>query len=150
MELQHTPDLRAHELSAPCPRGPRPRRLLLPLGLSAGLGYDAVGTSREHGQRIMECLPRVGCVFADDERWWWIVPAGSDIGVTWPPGVTYAVGARMDTRVPTDTTGDPMSGGPHLIHSPDGDSPYTPPIPLYFLTCRLTGSAPHWSLGSAN
>jgi hypothetical protein len=120
------------------------------MGMCAGLGYDAVGTSREHGERIMECLPRVGCVFAHDKRWWWIVPAGSHIGVTWPVGTRYAVGARLDDLSWTRTTADSRSAGTQLIHDADGDSPYTPPIPLYFLACRLTGSTPHWSLGSVN
>src|SRR5688500_7749966 len=95
MELQHTADLCAYSASVPPPREPRPRRLALPVGMPATLGYDAVGTSPEYGERIMSRLPRVGCVFADDEWWWWIVPSGSHIGVTWPTGTHYAVGARL-------------------------------------------------------
>ncbi|MPY61294.1 hypothetical protein [Streptomyces spongiae] len=150
MELRHIPDSQARTPSVPRPRDRRPARLALPVGLSAALGYDAVGTSREHGERIMRCLPRVGCVFADDERWWWIVPSGSHIGVTWPAGTRYAVGARVAEPSWTRTRPNPRPGGPRLIHGPDGDSPYTPPIPLYFLICRLVGSPPLWSLGSAN
>ncbi|KPH99291.1 hypothetical protein OK074_6103 [Actinobacteria bacterium OK074] len=123
------------------------RRLVLPVEPPAGPGYDAVGTSSEHGERIMACLPRVGCVFADDRRWWWIVPSGSHIGVEWPPGTTYLVGA--DLADPSWTGGrTPESGRPHLIHRPADDSPYTPPIPLYFLTCRLAGATPQWTPGA--
>ncbi|MEW2400366.1 hypothetical protein [Streptomyces sp. NPDC046862] len=150
MELRHTRDLRARTPLVPPPRDPRPARLTLPAGLPAVLGYDAVGTSREHGERIMECLPRVGCVFAHDELWWWIVPADSHIGVTWPVGTLYAVGARVAEPSCARTRSRARPGGPRLIHAPAGDSPYTPPIPLYFLACRLVGSTPHWSLGSAN
>jgi hypothetical protein len=125
-----------------------PARLAIPAELSAGLGYDAVGTSPEHGQRIMDCLPRVGCVFADDERWWWIVPSGSHIGVTWPASTSYAVGARLADPSWTRSLLRSRSARPRLIHRPEGDSPYTPPIPLYFLTCRLAGSTPSWSLGA--
>nr|WP_168516927.1 hypothetical protein [Streptomyces sp. S1D4-11]QIZ01422.1 hypothetical protein HEP87_06565 [Streptomyces sp. S1D4-11] len=125
-----------------------PARLAIPAELSADLGYDAVGTSPEHGHRIMDCLPRVGCVFADDERWWWIVPSGSHIGVTWPAATSYAVGARLADPSWTRSLLRSRSARPRLIHRPEGDSPYTPPIPLYFLTCRLAGSTPSWSLGA--
>ncbi|GAA3826532.1 hypothetical protein [Streptomyces chiangmaiensis] len=127
-------------------------RLALPHELTAALGYDAVGTPRQHGERIMASLPRAGCVFADDLRWWWIVPAGSDIGVTWPTTTSYAIGAYLGPAVPETYAGradlswsGPRPDRPVLIHHPAGDSPYTPPIPLYFLVCRLAGSAPHWS-----
>lgn len=126
-----------------------PARLVIPAELSAGLGYDAVGTSREHGERIMDCLPRVGCVFADADRWWWIVPSGSHIGVTWPHTTSYAVGARLAEPSWTRAFRRSRTDRPRLIHSPEGDSPYTPPIPLYFITCRLAGSTPSWSLGAA-
>ncbi|MGR6973422.1 hypothetical protein ACU639_28170 [Streptomyces cynarae] len=130
-----------------------PDRLPIPRELTAPLGYDAVGIPAGHGERIMKGLPRVGCVFADDLRWWWIVPAGSDIGVTWPTTTSYAVDARVGPGVAADARrrdpswSGPRPGRPRLIHRPDGDSPYTPPIPLYFLACRLAGSTPHWSLG---
>jgi hypothetical protein len=125
-----------------------PARLAIPPEFSAGLGYDAVGTSPEHGERIMDCLPRVGCVFADEERWWWIVPSGSHIGVTWPTSTSYAVGARLADPSWTRALLRSRSARPRLIHRPEGDSPYTPPIPLYFLACRLAGSTPRWSLGA--
>ncbi|MDQ0937425.1 hypothetical protein [Streptomyces turgidiscabies] len=123
-------------------------RLVLPARLTAGLGCDAVGTPREYGRRIMDALPRVGCVFADGRRWWWIVPSGSHLGVTWPPSVRYVVGAQLADPSWTRTRPVPPSVGPRLIHSPEGDSPYTPPIPLYVLACRLAGSDPSWSLGT--
>ncbi|MFE9093484.1 hypothetical protein [Streptomyces sp. NPDC007264] len=159
MERLHVFEPRSHRAPAPVPDRALPPgpvgRLLLPEELPATLGYDAVGTPRDQGERIMKCLPRVGCVFADDLRWWWIVPSGSQIGVTWPPSTSYAVDARVG-RQAVPATGvrpaDPSWSGPRpdhpvLIHRPDGDSPYTPPIPLYFLTCRLAGIAPHWSPG---
>ncbi|MFB8774726.1 hypothetical protein [Streptomyces broussonetiae] len=129
--------------SAPLVQDRPARRLRIPARLPASLGYDAVGTLREHGERILASLPRIGCVFADDRRWWWIVPADSHVGVDWPPGVRYSVGARLADPSWTPTRPKPA---PHLIHAPDAGSPYTPPIPLYFLACRLTGSAPRWSL----
>ncbi|MGW0823055.1 hypothetical protein [Streptomyces sp. NPDC002845] len=108
-----------------------------------------MGTTREHGERIMRSLPRIGCVFADDERWWWVVPSGSHIGVTWPSTTSYVIGAQFYDPSWTATRPRPRPDSLLLIHSPEGDTPYTPPIPLYFLTCRLAGSAPHWSLGTA-
>lgn len=122
--------------------GYRARRLAIPSNLSATLGYDAVGMPAEQGKLVMDCLPRVGCVFTDDRRWWWIVPSGSHIGVVWPSFTTYAVGAYV-------TAGPAPEARPHrpaLIHHPRGDSPYTPPIPLYFVTCHIAGIAPSWSL----
>ncbi|MFF9049347.1 hypothetical protein [Streptomyces parvulus] len=154
MDLQHTRDPRpstAFARDRACASGPvrPPRRhlsgpapLTLPAGLRTGLGHDAVGTSPEHGERILACLPRAGCVFADQDRWWWIVPAGSDIGVAWPHSAHYLSGDPSWTR----TGGETRPAGPRLVHGPDGDSPYTAPIPLYFLVCRLTGVTPHWSL----
>ncbi|MDQ0948889.1 hypothetical protein QFZ24_002812 [Streptomyces phaeochromogenes] len=159
MELQHAPEPRPRTYgsrlrpSATFPSG-RSGRLVIPAQLRAGLGCDAVTTSREHGERIMNSLPRVGCVFADDfegeERWWWIVPSGSHIGVTWPPSTTYTVGAHLADPSWTRARRGPWADRPRLIHSPAGGSPYTPPIPLYFLTCRLAGSVPSWSLGAAD
>ncbi|WP_329269577.1 hypothetical protein [Streptomyces sp. NBC_01451] len=126
----------------------RPGHLVLPARLTARLGCDAVGTLPEHGQRIMDALPRVGCVFADEQRWWWIVPSGSDLGVTWPPGTRYVVGAQSADPSWTRTRPASPSARPRLIHSPEGDSPYTPPIPLYVLACRLAGRVPGWSPGA--
>ncbi|MFD7635784.1 hypothetical protein ACFV8G_20025, partial [Streptomyces sp. NPDC059873] len=57
-------------------------QLPLPPTLPASLGCDAVGIPAEHGFRLMARLPRKGCIFADTERWWWIVPAGSDLDLT--------------------------------------------------------------------
>ncbi|MEU1948285.1 hypothetical protein ACFW95_14850 [Streptomyces sp. NPDC059474] len=117
-------------------------RLRLPDGLPARLGYDAVGMPVDIGRSVMKCLPRIGCVFADDQRWWWIVPSGSHIDVAWPTFTSYAVGAQM-----TDLSA--RSRLPRLVHHPQDDSPYTPPIPLYFMTCHIAGIRPHWSPGDA-
>ncbi|WP_329310917.1 hypothetical protein [Streptomyces sp. NBC_01262] len=127
------PPLLSHTRTSPrAPRGCR-RRLVLPPDLPAALGCDAVGIPAEHGQRIIEALPRIGCVFADERRWWWIVPSGSHLGVTWPGFTQYAVGARLAT---------PPGQDPRLIHRPH-DSPYTSPLPLYFVTCHLgAGTGP--------
>ncbi|CAM5304923.1 putative protein OS=Streptomyces tendae OX=1932 GN=GUR47_23410 PE=4 SV=1 [Streptomyces tendae] len=154
MDLQHTRDPRpsaAIVRDRPCLSGTvRPSRrrppdtapLSLPAGLHSGLGHDAVGTSASHGERILARLPRAGCVFADEGRWWWIVPSGSDIGVAWPSSAQYVVGDPSWTRARPGA----MATGPRLVHGPDGDSPYTAPIPLYFLVCRLAGVPPRWSL----
>ncbi|GAA4798761.1 hypothetical protein [Streptomyces ziwulingensis] len=139
----------SHPHAAPPPPCPPDRtgRLRLPARLAADLGYDAVGLPREHGERMLHSLPRVGCVFADDRRWWWIVPSGSQIGVEWPPTARYAVGARLTDPSWTRTQGArPEAQRPGLLHAPRAGSPYTPPLPLYFLTCRLAGSAPRWTL----
>lgn len=121
--------------------------LRIPARLSADLGCDAVALPREHGEQIMDRLPRVGCVFGDDRRWWWIVPSGSQIGVIWPPGTTYAVGARVADPSWTSThRPKPGVDRPALIHAPRTGSPYTPPIPLYVLTCSLAGGPPRWRL----
>ncbi|MFH8441949.1 hypothetical protein ACH4D3_12045 [Streptomyces sp. NPDC018026] len=156
MDLQHTRDPRPSAATVrdrscssgaaaqpPRRRRPGPAPLSLPAGLRAELGHDAVGTSASHGEHILARLPRAGCVFADEGRWWWIVPAGSDIGIAWPSGTHYAVGDPSWTR-PRPDGGRPA--GPQLVHGPDGDSPYTAPLPLYFLACGLAGVAPRWSL----
>ncbi|GHH75196.1 hypothetical protein GCM10018793_17940 [Streptomyces sulfonofaciens] len=116
-------------------------RLTIPAPLSASLGYDAVGIPAEHGRRIVRCLPAVGCVFAWSGHWWWIVPAGSDIDVSWPRFTRYAVDGCLDAPNP-----GPAPEAPRLVHRPRGGSPYTPPIPLYFLTCHIAGVVPSWSL----
>jgi hypothetical protein len=108
-------------------------RLTVPDGLRAGLGRDAVGVPARFGFKILSRLPAKGCVYADSDWWWWLVPAGSDADLTWPLPACYAPGAEIPDR------------RPRLIHRPDGDSPYTPPIPLYLLVCQLTGIAPAWS-----
>ncbi|WP_063785024.1 hypothetical protein [Streptomyces sp. TP-A0356] len=94
------------------------QRLALPEELTPTLGYDAVGIPREHGVRIMNCLPRVGCVFADDLRWWWIVPSGSHIGVVWPSSTSYAVDAcvgRYGGPEPDVCRADPSWSGPRPV-----------------------------------
>ncbi|QNE73730.1 hypothetical protein F0344_03090 [Streptomyces finlayi] len=108
-------------------------RLSLPPALSASLGCDAVGVPTRYGFRLMSHLPRTGCVFADADRWWWIVPAGSDLDLDWPEQVTYAPGAFVP------------SVRPRLIHTPDSRTPYTPPIPLFLMVCQVTGVTPSWA-----
>ncbi|MFE5488278.1 hypothetical protein [Streptomyces sp. NPDC056527] len=109
-------------------------RLVVPPGFRTALGCDAVGVPARHGFRILSRLPAKGCVYADTDWWWWLVPTGSDLELTWPMPACYAPGAEIPDR------------RPRLIHRPDGTSPYTPPIPLYLLCCQLTGTAPSWTL----
>ncbi|CAM5686210.1 putative protein OS=Streptomyces alboniger OX=132473 GN=CP975_08465 PE=4 SV=1 [Streptomyces alboniger] len=120
-------------------RGPRasqaPRRLSVPEGMTAPLGCDAVVVPARFGPRLMPRLPRVGCVYADEAHWWWIVPSDSDFALEWPAPAQYAAGAVVGDA-PTE---------PGLIHRPEGTIPYTPPIPLYLALCRLTGTTPAWS-----
>ncbi|MEK8169578.1 hypothetical protein NKH77_06520 [Streptomyces sp. M19] len=52
-----------------------------------------MGLADADARRVMELLPRVGCVLADAGRWWWLVPSQSDIGIAWPPMARYEVGA---------------------------------------------------------
>lgn len=112
-----------------------PRRLTVPDGMSIPLGYDAVALPARFGPLVMPRLPRVGCVWADETHWWWIVPPDSDYALEWPAPARYATGA-----VVPDTP-----SAPGLIHRPDGSIPYTPPIPLYLALCRLTDTTPTWS-----
>ncbi|MFD7322938.1 hypothetical protein ACFV9D_17895 [Streptomyces sp. NPDC059875] len=109
-------------------------RLVVPPGFRTTLGCDAVGVPARYGFRILSRLPAKGCVYADTDWWWWLVPTGSDLELTWPLPACYAPGAEIPDR------------RPRLIHRPDGTSPYTPPIPLYLLSCQLTGTAPSWTL----
>ncbi|MFV0136626.1 hypothetical protein ACLGIH_26045 [Streptomyces sp. HMX87] len=115
-----------------------PRRLPVPEGMTAPLGCDAVAVPAHLGPLVMPRLPRVGCVYADDAQWWWIVPSDSDYAMEWPAPAQYATGA-----VVPGPSGAP--GVPGLIHRPDGTVPYTPPIPLYLALCRVTGTTPSWS-----
>ncbi|MGW1550319.1 hypothetical protein [Streptomyces sp. NPDC002346] len=108
-------------------------QLALPPALSASLGCDAVGVPAGYGFRLMSHLPRTGCVFADADRWWWIVPAGSDLDLDWPSQVAYARGAHVPAV------------RPRLIHAPDSRTPYTPPIPLFLMVCQITGVTPSWA-----
>jgi hypothetical protein len=103
--------------------------------MTAPLGCDTVAVPAVYGRRVMERLPRVGCVYGDGASWWWIVPSDSDVALEWPAPARYAVGALVrDAQRP-----------PTLIHRPEGTVPYTPPIPLYVALCCLTGTAPAWS-----
>ncbi|MFE0863262.1 hypothetical protein ACFW5P_21870 [Streptomyces rochei] len=111
------------------------RRLLVPDGMTAPLGCDAVTVPARFGPLVMPRLPRVGCVYADEAHWWWIVPSDSDYALEWPAPARYAAGAVVPDAPDV----------PGLIHRPDGTVPYTPPIPLYLALCRLTNTTPTWS-----
>nr|WP_125264146.1 hypothetical protein [Streptomyces alboflavus] len=110
-------------------------RLAVPAGMRQPLGCDAVAMPAEFGPRLLERLPRAGCVYEDGPRWWWIVPADSDVALQWPPSAFYSPGA-----VVPDATREPV-----LVHRPEGSVPYTPPIPLYLGLCRLSGAVPGWA-----
>ncbi|WP_416984066.1 hypothetical protein [Streptomyces sp. T028] len=112
-----------------------PRRLTVPDGMTAPLGCDAVAVPAGIGPLLMPRLPRVGCVYADEGHWWWLVPSDSDYALEWPAPARYTPGAIVPESLPA----------PDLIHRPDGTLPYTPPIPLYLALCRLTGTTPTWS-----
>ncbi|GGR93873.1 hypothetical protein GCM10010220_52940 [Streptomyces parvulus] len=112
-----------------------PRRLAVPDGMTIPLGCDAVAVPAELGQQVLPRLPRVGCVYADEVRWWWIVPSDSDYALEWPAPAWYATGAVVPDA--------PVLPG--LIYRPDDTVPYTPPIPLYLALCRLTNTTPTWS-----
>ncbi|MFJ5222521.1 hypothetical protein [Streptomyces sp. NPDC088400] len=136
--LRDEPSGSAYASGSPTPGSARPpRRVQLPLPptLPATLGCDAVGVPAQHGFRLMARLPRTGCVFADADMWWWIVPAGSNLDLTWPSPVRYVAG----TTVPATH--------PRLIHWPEAPTPYTPPIPFYLMVCQLMGTAPAWTEG---
>ncbi|MCP3766055.1 hypothetical protein NLY10_04990 [Streptomyces sp. MAR25Y5] len=117
--------------AAPLPR----LRLPVPDGMTAPMGCDAVAVPARFGPLVMPRLPRVGCVYADETHWWWLVPSDSDHALEWPAPARYDTGAVVPDA----------PGLPHLIHRPDGTLPYTPPIPLYLAVCRLTDTAPSWS-----
>ncbi|MFJ3230406.1 hypothetical protein [Streptomyces sp. NPDC086787] len=104
----------------------------LPEGMTAPLGSDAVALPARLGARIVPWLPRVGCVYADETHWWWIVPADSDYALPWPSPAHYEPGARIPEAA-------------RLINRPDDTVPYTPPILLYLALCRVTGTTPDWS-----
>ncbi|ANB05831.1 hypothetical protein SAM40697_1871 [Streptomyces ambofaciens] len=112
-----------------------PRRLPVPDGMTAPLGCDAVAVPARLGPLVLPRLPRVGCVYADDAHWWWIVPSDSDYALEWPAPARYATGAVVPD----------VPSVPGLIHRGDGTVPYTPPIPLYLALCRLTNTTPTWS-----
>ncbi|SEQ32949.1 hypothetical protein [Streptomyces radiopugnans] len=112
-------------------------RLRLPADLPAPLGYDAVGVDAALGPRITGKPLRAGCVFADAERWWWIVPSGADIGVAWPPAARYAAGALVAAH--------PPGSGPRLAHRPEDGIPYTHPVVLYIAVCNAVGVRPVWT-----
>ncbi|MET8574899.1 hypothetical protein [Streptomyces sp. NPDC005012] len=113
------------------------RRLAVPERMSLPLGCDAVVVPAESASLVLPHLPRVGCVYADDTQWWWIVPADSDYAMEWPEPARYVPGAVLP-EVPRSV--------PELIHTPEDTVPYTPPIPLYLALCQVTGAAPSWSV----
>ncbi|MFF4844564.1 hypothetical protein [Streptomyces collinus] len=110
------------------------RRLQVPEGMTSPLGCDAVAVPDRLGPLVVPRLPRVGCVYTDGARWWWIVPSDSDYALPWPAPAQYAPGATLPAAA-------------RLIHRPEGTVPYTPPIPLYLALCRVTGTTPDWSRG---
>ncbi|WP_317442744.1 hypothetical protein [Streptomyces collinus] len=110
------------------------RRLPVPEGMTSPLGCDAVTVPDRLGPLVVPRLPRVGCVYTDGARWWWIVPSDSDYALPWPAPAQYVPGA-------------PLPATTRLIHRPEGTVPYTPPIPLYLALCRVTGTTPDWSRG---
>ena len=112
-----------------------PRRLPVPDGMTAPLGCDAVAVPARFGPLVLPRLPRVGCVYADEAHWWWLVPSDSDYALEWPAPAQYAAGAVVPDAPAV----------PGLIHKPDGTLPYTPPIPLYLAVCRVMGTTPTWS-----
>ncbi|GLP68448.1 hypothetical protein TUSST3_50710 [Streptomyces sp. TUS-ST3] len=122
------------ELRAPGTSG-TPYRLVVPEGMTVPLGCDAVGVPVPLSRQLVSRLPRVGCVYADDTHWWWLVPADSDYALEWPAPAQYATGAVVPDA--------PVV--PSLVRRPEGTLPYTPPIPLYLALCRLTGTTPNWS-----
>ncbi|MER5307369.1 hypothetical protein ABT034_06215 [Streptomyces sp. NPDC002773] len=132
-EPRRSPELLTGTRGSAGPRDLGVTRLAVPAGLPTDLGRDAVGVPARFGFKILSRLPANGCVYADSDWWWWLVPAGSDHDLTWPLPGCYAPGAEIPNR------------RPRLIHHPDGTSPYTPPIPLYLLVCQLTGTAPSWT-----
>lgn len=110
-------------------------RLPVPEGMTAPLGCDAVAIPAHVGPQVMPRLPHMGCVYADETHWWWLVPSDSDHALEWPVPARYVTGAVVPDLLEV----------PDLIHRPDGTLPYTPPIPLYLALCRATGTAPSWS-----
>ncbi|MCZ9342661.1 hypothetical protein NGM37_33385, partial [Streptomyces sp. TRM76130] len=94
-----------------------PHRLAVPDDMSAPLGCDAVAVPPVLGQRVLPRLPRVGCVYADEAHWWWIVPSDSDYAMEWPAPAQYATGALLPD----------LPDVPGLLYRPDGTVPYTPP-----------------------
>jgi hypothetical protein len=134
--------LRLHTIPPlPAPRA-RPPRLHLPVPLPDGTASDAVGVSEEHGRHIMTSLPRVGAVFAVGRHWWWVVPAESQVGLTWPATARYWAGACRPGPAVRESPGCTTRSAPRLVHWPDDATPYTHPLLLYIAVCRLAGVSP--------
>ncbi|MFI0236801.1 hypothetical protein [Streptomyces sp. NPDC016845] len=110
-------------------------RLSVPDGMTVPLGCDAVAVPEACGRAMTRRLPRMGCVYADEAHWWWLVPSDSDVALEWPAPARYTAGILVPDA----------DRAPDLIHCPDSSVPYTPPIPLYLALCRVTGTTPSWS-----
>ena len=91
-----------------------PARLPVPDGMTVPLGCDAVAVPARLGPLLMPRLPRVGCVYADDTHWWWLVPADSDYAVEWPAPAQYATGAVLP-----DTPPHQPADGDRPVHAAD-------------------------------
>lgn len=109
----------------------------------SGLGCDVVETSAADGERILAFLPTSGCVLTNGKRWSWIVPIGSDIGVTWPSLARYLVDAAVLVPSGEQRPGPPAAHS--VVHPPDQAAPYTHPLLLYFAVCHLAGVQPAMS-----
>jgi hypothetical protein len=118
------------------------RRLHVPVppGFPSGTDCDVVETSARYGLRILQRMPRAGCVLALGDRWSWIVPTGSDVDVAWPPPARYLVDAAV--LVPSRDVGRGEPGGHEVVHRSGHRAPYTHPILLYFATCCVAGVRP--------
>ncbi|MYT70407.1 MULTISPECIES: hypothetical protein [unclassified Streptomyces] len=119
----------------PHPHPPAPVRLTVPDGMTAPLGCDAVAVPESFARAMTRRLPRMGCVYAAEGHWWWLVPSDSDVALEWPAPARYTAGAVVPDAARV----------PDLIHCPESAVPYTPPIPLYLALCRVTGTTPAWS-----
>ena len=84
-----------------------PLRLAVPDGMTAPLGCDAVAVPEACGRAMVARLPRMGCVYADDDRWWWIVPSDSDVALEWPAPASYTTGALVSGRAARARTHPP-------------------------------------------
>jgi hypothetical protein len=112
----------------------------VPPGFPSGAHCDVVETSARHGLRILGRLPGAGCVLAEGDRWYWIVPTGSDVDVAWPPLARYLVDAAV--LVPSRDLGRGEPGGAEVVHPSGHRAPYTHPILLYFAVCCVAGVRP--------
>lgn len=84
-----------------------PHRITVPEGMTAPLGCDAVAVPARLGPLVMPRLPRVGCVYADEAHWWWLVPSDSDYALDWPSprGTPRVRSCRTPRGSPASSTG---------------------------------------------